>query len=78
MQILDGVHCAGMAQFEVNQARFLLEDLKRDIAKVASTQSESAVLELGPLCDEYVKALTCYEHLLAMTNAAQKERTQEK
>ena len=65
---------AFMAQFELKRRKICIESLKNELASKASDPNETANLELGQLCAEYVDNLSRYEHLFVMSTVAREQK----
>lgn len=65
-----------MARFELSNVKFELNDLKNEIGEKVADTSETALLELGKLCSEYVSTLGRYEHLFTMTATHEKQEAE--
>jgi hypothetical protein len=70
LKAFDLNNCASLAQFDLASAKFELKQLKEAIAKKSAKQSETAILELGQLCKDYILKLSEYEHLFTMATTA--------
>jgi hypothetical protein len=66
MQRIDAEHCANLAQFSIQQTKMDLEEIFEAIHKKSEETTEAAILELQPLCEEYMELSRKYEHLISL------------
>jgi hypothetical protein len=69
---IDGEHCANLASYELPLIKTSLETLRDEIKEKSTDQTDTALLELVPLCQELISIAQRYEHLLSLNFVHQK------